>query len=85
MLVLGQRPHAGDAAQRRFGLGWHLARRQRVEQLVGGGGDDRDRPLEGRSGGLRGLLDAAHLAHVLAGGGLDLLVGGNRLRGRAGS
>ena len=82
VLMLRSGPDAGDAAQRRFRLRWHLARRQRVEQLVRDGGDCGDRPLERRSSGVRGLLDAAHLAHVLARRGLDLLVGGNGLQGR---
>jgi len=80
VLVCGSGADACDAAQWRLRLRWHLARRQRVEQLVGGGGDRRNGPLERRGSRLRGLLDPAHLADVLARGSLDLLVGGDRLQ-----
>ena len=59
--------------------GGRLARRQLGQQLLGRQRDPAHRLLEGGLGAVRGLLHAAHLAHVLARGGLDLLVGGGGL------
>src|SRR5215218_10462879 len=67
------------AAQRRVRLGRLAARRQLAQHLGRGPGDGRDRLLERRLGGRGGAGDAAHLAHVLAGRGLDLLAGGRGL------
>ena len=48
---------------------------ERLEQVAGGLGDSQNRQLHQILGGDGRLLHAADLAHVLTGGGLDLLVG----------
>src|SRR5829696_3210324 len=75
--------HAGPdlgAAQGRVGLGRLASPRQLGQQLGRGPGDGGDGLLERRLGGRGGAGDAADLADVLAGGGLDLLAGGGRLQ-----
>jgi hypothetical protein len=60
--------------------GWRLAAgRQIAEQLGGGFGDLAHGSFEGVLGARRGGLDPPDLAHVLAGGGFDLLGGGGGL------
>ena len=60
---------------------WRLTSRwQLVEQRGRGGGDGPDRAFDRGVGLCRARRDAGDLAHVLKGGGLDLLGGGSRLK-----
>src|SRR6202012_96049 len=69
-----------DPSQRRDRGRWLPTGREPGEEPRGGRGDRSDRFFESLVRGRRGLLHPAHLADVLAGGGLDLLRAGGRLQ-----